>query len=81
VAYHSVMLKIHPVKSPRWIASLPRYLAVSRAPGASQPARPACSEMPARLAAWLPDNFTIFVGTSGIQRPIIGRAVIGLDVR
>jgi hypothetical protein len=41
----------------------------------------ACSEMPARLAAWLPGNFTIFVGTSGIQRPIIGRAVTGLDVR
>jgi hypothetical protein len=28
-----------------------------------------------------PDNFTIFEGTSGIQRMIIGRAVTGLDVR
>ena len=28
-----------------------------------------------------PDNFTIFEGTSEIQRVIIGRAVTGLDVR
>ncbi len=28
-----------------------------------------------------PDNFTIFEGTSEIQRLIIGRAVTGLDVR
>jgi alkylation response protein AidB-like acyl-CoA dehydrogenase len=27
------------------------------------------------------DNFTIFEGTSEIQRLIIGRAVTGLDVR
>ena len=35
------------------------------------------------LAARLqtPDNFTIFEGTSEIQRMIIGRAVTGLDVR
>jgi hypothetical protein len=28
-----------------------------------------------------PDNFTIFEGTSEIQRMLIGRAVTGLDVR
>ena len=28
-----------------------------------------------------PDNFTIFEGTSEIQRMIIGRALTGLDVR
>ena len=28
-----------------------------------------------------PDNFTIFEGTSEIQRMIISRAVTGLDVR
>jgi hypothetical protein len=28
-----------------------------------------------------PDNFTIFEGTSEIQRLIIGRAITGLDVR
>jgi alkylation response protein AidB-like acyl-CoA dehydrogenase len=27
------------------------------------------------------DNFTIFEGTSEIQRLIIGRAITGLDVR
>jgi hypothetical protein len=27
------------------------------------------------------DNFTIFEGTSEIQRMIIGRAITGLDVR
>jgi alkylation response protein AidB-like acyl-CoA dehydrogenase len=27
------------------------------------------------------DNFTIFEGTSEIQRMLIGRAVTGLDVR
>jgi alkylation response protein AidB-like acyl-CoA dehydrogenase len=27
------------------------------------------------------DNFTIFEGTSEIQRMIVGRAVTGLDVR
>jgi hypothetical protein len=31
--------------------------------------------------AGTPDNFTIFEGTSEIQRLIIGRAVTGLDVR
>jgi alkylation response protein AidB-like acyl-CoA dehydrogenase len=29
----------------------------------------------------MPDNFTIFEGTSEIQRMIIGRAITGLDVR
>ena len=29
----------------------------------------------------MPDNFTIFGGTSEIQRLIIGRALTGLDVR
>jgi hypothetical protein len=28
-----------------------------------------------------PENFTIFEGTSEIQRMLIGRAVTGLDVR
>jgi hypothetical protein len=28
-----------------------------------------------------PDNFTLFMGTSEIQRMIIGRAVTGMDVR
>jgi len=28
-----------------------------------------------------PNNFTIFEGTSEIQRMIIGRAITGLDVR
>jgi hypothetical protein len=28
-----------------------------------------------------PDNFTIFEGTSEIQRMLIGRAVTGLDIR
>jgi hypothetical protein len=28
-----------------------------------------------------PDNFTIFEGTSEIQRMLTGRAVTGLDVR
>jgi len=32
-------------------------------------------------AVTTPDNFTIFEGTSEIQRLIIGRAVTGLDVR
>jgi len=32
-------------------------------------------------ASCTPDNFTIFEGTSEIQRLIIGRAVTGLDVR
>jgi hypothetical protein len=32
-------------------------------------------------ASATPDNFTIFEGTSEIQRLIIGRAVTGLDVR
>ncbi|HUY46269.1 MAG TPA: hypothetical protein VMV92_11160 [Streptosporangiaceae bacterium] len=31
--------------------------------------------------AGTPDNFTIFEGTSEIQRVIIARAVTGLDVR
>ena len=30
---------------------------------------------------YTPDNFTIFEGTSEIQRMIISRAVTGLDVR
>jgi hypothetical protein len=34
-----------------------------------------CSQFPR------PDNFTIFEGTSEIQRILIGRAVTGLDVR
>jgi alkylation response protein AidB-like acyl-CoA dehydrogenase len=34
-----------------------------------------------RSATAMPDNFTIFEGTSEIQRMIIGRAVTGLDVR
>ena len=29
----------------------------------------------------MPDNLTIFEGTSEIQRMLIGRAVTGLDVR
>jgi alkylation response protein AidB-like acyl-CoA dehydrogenase len=33
-----------------------------------------------RSAKAMPDNFTIFEGTSEIQRMIIGRAVTGLDV-
>lgn len=33
------------------------------------------------LAPGTSDNFTIFEGTSEIQRLIIGRAVTGLDVR
>jgi hypothetical protein len=33
------------------------------------------------LAPTTPDNFTIFEGTSEIQRMIIGRAVTGLNVR
>jgi hypothetical protein len=32
-------------------------------------------------ASGTPDNFTIFEGTSEIQRLIIGRAITGLDVR
>jgi alkylation response protein AidB-like acyl-CoA dehydrogenase len=37
---------------------------------------------PARCSARATsDNFTIFEGTSEIQRMIIGRAVTGLDVR
>jgi hypothetical protein len=31
--------------------------------------------------AWTSTSFTIFEGTSEIQRMIIGRAVTGLDVR
>ena len=34
-----------------------------------------------RAALTEPDNFTIFEGTSEIQRMLIGRAVTGLDVR
>jgi hypothetical protein len=34
-----------------------------------------------RSAKAMSDNFTIFEGTSEIQRMIIGRAVTGLDVR
>ena len=37
--------------------------------------------MCAALAPATPDNFTIFEGTSEIQRMIIGRAITGLDVR
>ena len=36
---------------------------------------------PRRSASGTADNFTIFEGTSEIQRMIIGRAVTGLDVR
>ena len=32
-------------------------------------------------ASVMPDNLTIFEGTSEIQRMLIGRAVTGLDVR
>jgi alkylation response protein AidB-like acyl-CoA dehydrogenase len=42
--------------------------------------RPATSHLPAETA-YTSMSFTIFEGTSEIQRMIIGRAVIGLDVR
>ena len=37
--------------------------------------------MRALLGSSRADNFTIFEGTSEIQRLIIGRAMTGLDVR
>jgi hypothetical protein len=45
-------------------------------PGHTDDHQHACCSAPAT-----PDNFTIFEGTSEIQRLIIGRAVTGLDVR
>jgi acyl-CoA dehydrogenase len=42
--------------------------------------RPATGHLPAETAH-TSTSFTIFEGTSEIQRMIIGRAVTGLDVR
>jgi len=42
--------------------------------------RPSTSHLPAETASTA-TSFTIFDGTSEIQRVIIGRAVTGLDVR
>jgi hypothetical protein len=45
------------------------------------PGQPHDHEHACCSASATPDNFTIFEGTSEIQRLIIGRAVTGLDVR